>query len=633
LSFPAWHRTCAVGGLRTQGGLCYNRGMDKKLLALALSVLTLCAEAASATAERAVRSASALAARRKAAGAAPTGDVRTFTVDGKDAFHLVAIAGGGFAAYAACDVAGGAMLGFTERGRLPDAADGSPLWEMIADAAGAAGAGGRRAKAGGASRRRFGVRPEVVPLQRIKAGDSRYKEDASLLDDVRVMPILGSKWDQGDVGARPCYNYYTPNNYLCGCVATAMSQVMRFHEWPRGDVAQFTRICSEGGEDGLNGSPMKYLTTKGGAFDWANMPLDPASEANLSEAKRQAIGKLCYDTGVSVSTAYASVNGSSMAWSEFAFGPFTEVFGYASAHSMFYLNPDDWAEIRPLTDEQLQSTLLANLDAGLPCVVGVGGDGSEHAVVGDGYGYLDGELFCHLECGWSGSHDFWFLAPENSYSHIIGGFTVYTVSYNIFEDAEHSLVTGRVLDTAGNAVSNATVTAVVEEGGAVVFSTNVTTSAFGVYAVRAPASACTVSVWAEGEGLSSRTNGVSVFRCESVEVYDYYDFDCYGENVCGNSWGNDLVLGGGSAAQPLVRPSGIDAAGSDVVVRVVRADGASGALRGELRLYGSPTPSPGDFGDVGASVVNGDFSQGPEAVLTFPKDGRRFFFAPVVVGP
>ncbi|KPK38915.1 MAG: hypothetical protein AMJ65_12225, partial [Phycisphaerae bacterium SG8_4] len=79
-------------------------------------------------------------------------------------------------------------------------------------------------------------------------------EDNSL-SDIRVSPLLKSTWGQagtnGDDSESPaCYNYYTPqnldgrgstveddpNNYACGCVATSMAQLMRYHQYPREPV-------------------------------------------------------------------------------------------------------------------------------------------------------------------------------------------------------------------------------------------------------------------------------------------------------------------------------------------------------------------------------------------------------------
>jgi hypothetical protein len=53
------------------------------------------------------------------------------------------------------------------------------------------------------------------------------------VDDVRVPPLMLSKWGQSEEGSNPCYNYYTPLNYPSGCVATCMAQYIRYHQYPR----------------------------------------------------------------------------------------------------------------------------------------------------------------------------------------------------------------------------------------------------------------------------------------------------------------------------------------------------------------------------------------------------------------
>ncbi len=54
----------------------------------------------------------------------------------------------------------------------------------------------------------------------------------SSISDLRRPKIVQSKWGQSTAewrreDAKNCFNWYTPSNYPCGCVATAMAQVMR----------------------------------------------------------------------------------------------------------------------------------------------------------------------------------------------------------------------------------------------------------------------------------------------------------------------------------------------------------------------------------------------------------------------
>jgi len=48
------------------------------------------------------------------------------------------------------------------------------------------------------------------------------------ISDVRVIPLVQSRWGQATACGYDTYNYYTPDQYPCGCVATALAQVMRY---------------------------------------------------------------------------------------------------------------------------------------------------------------------------------------------------------------------------------------------------------------------------------------------------------------------------------------------------------------------------------------------------------------------
>lgn len=131
------------------------------------------------------------------------------------------------------------------------------------------------------------------------AGGSGIK---SSLEDVRVEPLIQSTWDQSTVGSRMCYNYYTPKNYLCGCVATMMSQIMRYHEWPKGSVEAVERDCWVDGEE-------TKLTMQGGLYYWDKMTLCPNN--NTSEDSLKEIGKLCSDVGIACRMSYSTNGGGS----------------------------------------------------------------------------------------------------------------------------------------------------------------------------------------------------------------------------------------------------------------------------------------------------------------------------------
>ena len=74
------------------------------------------------------------------------------------------------------------------------------------------------------------------------SGDDTFKPlsyGLSSIPDVRVAPLVKTKWGQGN----SVWNYYTPNNYVCGCVATAAAQIMKYFEWPKTSVEPFIKSC------------------------------------------------------------------------------------------------------------------------------------------------------------------------------------------------------------------------------------------------------------------------------------------------------------------------------------------------------------------------------------------------------
>ena len=148
-------------------------------------------------------------------------------------------------------------------------------------------------------------------------------------------PLVQSQWAQGEIAGSPCYNYYTPNNYVCGCVATAMAQVMRFWQHPTAGigvhayeihvngVAEYRN--TRGGDEDPQGNGL------GGPYQWNDMPLVP--DSTLTTAQRKAIGALCHDAGVAVNMWYASDGSGALPSAPVV--ALIERFGYASASLQF----------------------------------------------------------------------------------------------------------------------------------------------------------------------------------------------------------------------------------------------------------------------------------------------------------
>ena len=352
-------------------------------------------------------------------------------------------------------------------------------------------------------------------------------------DDVRVSPLTQSKWSQATECSYACYNYYTPpynagdpTNYYSGCVATAMAQLMRYHEYPNTPigintytiyVSDVPQDANTRGGDGL-----------GGAYNWSDMTLDPDC-GNYDPISWQAIGALCYDAGVSVNMQYDS-DGSG-AFMDDARAAIQDLFLYSNAIMGYNLNLD--------IGSGLNEMINPNLDFGKPVLLGIrqiGGSG--HAVIADGYGYNLGTLYHHINMGWAGACDTWYnlpyidAAPEVIYSSIT------ECLYNIFVSGSGEIISGRIVDNSENPIQGAVVSA--QGNGDIFYGT---TNSNGIYAIANLDSAVTymVSVTKQGYDFESQdiTTGTST---------DY-------EKTSGNKWPIDFT---GTVIEPVPNLNGDD---------------------------------------------------------------------------
>ena len=300
-------------------------------------------------------------------------------------------------------------------------------------------------------------------MQADEKGDVRAAGQTTV-SDVRVAPLLQSTWGQDDAAGGYCYNYYTPNHYPTGCVATVMAQLMRYHTWPMTGIGvQSFAITVDDVE--------QYWTTRGGngsggAYNWSQMPYDPAT--GLTTAQRQAIGALCYDAGLSVGMSYtASSSGASTHTANQAlkdtFGYTNSVFGYGFSSA---------------GDAGLWGMMNANLDAALPIILAISGYDVGHAVVADGYGYINGTMYHHLNMGWGGLDDAWYQLPLIEAGYIFNVIT--DCVYNIYPTGTGEIVSGRITSMAGAPLEGVSVTAY--QGASVV--KQAVTNNRGIYALK-----------------------------------------------------------------------------------------------------------------------------------------------------
>ena len=446
--------------------------------------------------------------------------------------HVARLAEGGFVVLSADDLIV-PVIAFSASGDTLAAEAENPLWALLTRdlacrAAGTAAVAPLRFAS-------VGTAPAAVsrtPAQRRwdallapRARSVAFAASAPSVADPRVAPFVATRWNQTVVGTKNVYNYYTPNHYPCGCVATAFAQVMRHFAYPTLPVSDLDYECSVDKKSA-------YFKMRGGAYAWDDMPLVPT--AGITDRQAQAIGALTYDIGCAVGMAWSANGSGSSAFR--ASLRLKDTFDYASSECVVFT--DAYAENGfPYSLARCQQVVIPCLDYGTPVVMSVSGAGG-HAVVVDGYGYAGDDFCLHVNCGWGGAYDAWYCPPDltmGPYAFTaIDGFV-----YQILPAEEGTLVSGCVRTADGAPCAGATVEL---RKGSFVRAT-ATADARGIYAVLAPETGSyTLAATAQGGGTADRT--VSVVANDSRQLLDdgsFYTSARYAPTI-GNTWGNDLVI-------------------------------------------------------------------------------------------
>ena len=261
--------------------------------------------------------------------------------DGKGKYYVVNLQGGGFVVTSG-DTEIEPILAYSKDSTWNTNATQNPLMVMLnIDVAAATaaqtttsvqqqGGGLRLASAGTASVQQQGGKAAKWARLRSAAsakGGARLQAGSrSSINDVRVNTLMETKWGQSGHGE----NQYTPRGYVCGCVATAGAQIMRYWRYPTASITKIkdyygtvdgtaSWTLNDGYQTTAGGSYTAWnddVKTFGGTYDWNNMP-GTVSSWGMSTAQKKAIGKLTLDVGRSVHMDYAS-DGSGAHYSLFA---------------------------------------------------------------------------------------------------------------------------------------------------------------------------------------------------------------------------------------------------------------------------------------------------------------------------
>ena len=203
-----------------------------------------------------------------------------------------------------------------------------------------------------------------------------------------VPPLLTTIWDQGKYFNDMCPTTSTGGSgghVWAGCVATAMAQVMKYHNHPAEGLGGYSYVPGKHPEYGKQSAIFNNST-----YNWASMP-DTVSSSN------NEIAKLLYHCGVSVAMNYAP-DGSG-AFDFDAANSLITHFNYKP--TLEYVSKDDFTC-------NWDSLLISELDKGQPMFYGGESADGGHAFVCDGYQTGTPNYF-HFNWGWSGYYNGFFM--------------------------------------------------------------------------------------------------------------------------------------------------------------------------------------------------------------------------------
>lgn len=215
--------------------------------------------------------------------------------------------------------------------------------------------------------------------------------------ETAVNPLITTTWDQDYP-----YNHYCPYNSFysqytyTGCVATAMAQIMKYHEYPAHGYGYHEYYCFPYGTQSASFGNTVY--------DWSNMIDDYSGYYNNTQ--RNAVATLMYTCGVSVNMDYG-VNGSSAY--VINYDDYEGYHEYCAENALKTYFGYSANEIQGLQRSHYESTWISKLKNELnhnrPILYRGGGANGGHAFVCDGY---DNYNYFHFNWGWSGNNNAYF---------------------------------------------------------------------------------------------------------------------------------------------------------------------------------------------------------------------------------
>lgn len=221
--------------------------------------------------------------------------------------------------------------------------------------------------------------------------------------------LVQTKWNQNPAP----YNDLCPADPLgpgghdyVGCVATAMSQLMKYWNYPTQGQGSHSYVCTP--RPGYAGHP-EYgtITANFGetTYDWDNM-LNVYGSGNYTPEQGLAVATIGFHCGVSVDMMYGNnVDQGSGAYSEDVMPAIYNYFGYTNQTNMLAYNSSQV--------DQWKSMLREQFDMGWPVYYSGSSSEGGHAFICDGYD--DNDMY-HFNFGWGGTDNGYYVVDQIEYN-------------------------------------------------------------------------------------------------------------------------------------------------------------------------------------------------------------------------
>ncbi|MDE6050961.1 MAG: C10 family peptidase [Paramuribaculum sp.] len=308
---------------------------------------------------------------------APTLEYTATTADGSlNTLYLFnSPANGGYLLVSADDSSDAALLGYSTSGRI----DASSMPENM--------------------RWWISQYSKEIASASLRDGSTFDYGDFEIPELPAIEPLVKTHWAQRDP-----YNIFCPtmsngNHAVTGCVATAMAQVMKVHQWPEKGVSSHSYTPPSIGK-------LVTVNFADSTYRW-DLMLDKYTSTSTYESQA-AVASLMVSCGVSVGTNYST---SSSAGYTSAAKALVNYFNYDKGVRILhrdYYGMEDWFDL-----------VYSELAAGRPVLYSGTNESAGHAFVCDGYS-KDG--YFHINWGYGGGTDGYFMLTNlNAGDTGIGG--------------------------------------------------------------------------------------------------------------------------------------------------------------------------------------------------------------------